>query len=75
MGQGTSTVQEGQQGTTERQYPVTGVRPEVRESQQRLHAPASSGTEVKPLSLSECDLVAYEIVSYVINKQEGRREG
>ncbi|EHK2735210.1 hypothetical protein J9K13_002738 [Salmonella enterica] len=47
MGQGTSIVQEGQQGTTERQYPVTGVRPEVRESEQRLHTPASSDTEVK----------------------------
>ncbi|EHK5566743.1 hypothetical protein HDJ37_000355 [Salmonella enterica] len=67
MGQGTSTVQEGQQGTTERQYPVTGVRPEVRESQQRLHDPASSGTAVKPLSLSECDLVAHEIVLHVTN--------
>ncbi|EAO5737897.1 hypothetical protein D1999_14205 [Salmonella enterica] len=57
MGQGACTVQEGQQGKTERQYPVTGVCPEVRESEQRLHAPASSGTEVEPL--------LYEIVSLV----------
>ncbi|EDW1732904.1 hypothetical protein S726_005107 [Salmonella enterica subsp. enterica] len=64
MGQGACTVQEGQQGKTERQYPVTGVCPEVRESEQRLHAPASSGTEVEPLSLSEYDLVSFEIITY-----------
>ncbi|EEC8741776.1 hypothetical protein H6S08_08060 [Escherichia coli] len=49
MGQGACIVQEGQQGKTERQHPVTGVCPEVRESQPWLDAFASSGTEgVKP---------------------------
>ncbi|WP_425354171.1 hypothetical protein [Escherichia coli] len=45
MGQGASTVQEGQQGKTERQHPTAGVCPEVRESQPWLDAFASSGTE------------------------------
>nr|EFF7325450.1 hypothetical protein [Escherichia coli]EFF7328345.1 hypothetical protein [Escherichia coli]EFF7788370.1 hypothetical protein [Escherichia coli]EFF7790144.1 hypothetical protein [Escherichia coli] len=48
MGQGACIVQEGQQGKTERQHPVTGVCPEVRESQPWLDAFASSGTEVSP---------------------------
>ncbi len=58
MGQGAGIVQEGQQGKTERQHQITGVCPEVRESKQRLHAPASSDTEVR-------DSLFREIVSYV----------
>ncbi|EPR9911491.1 hypothetical protein ACVBB4_003008 [Escherichia coli] len=45
MGQGACIVQEGQQGKTERQHPVTGVCPEVRESQPWLDAFASSDRE------------------------------
>ncbi|EGG0241492.1 hypothetical protein N0K27_000014 [Escherichia coli] len=45
MGQGACIVQEGQQGKTERQHPVTGVCPEVRESQPWLDDFASSDTE------------------------------
>ncbi|EEQ4619051.1 hypothetical protein GO534_004629 [Escherichia coli] len=73
MGQGASIVQEGQQGKTERQHPITGVCPEVRESQPWLDAFASSGTEginlIKVIIF--CEIIAYEIISPEILLRRG----
>ncbi|MGT5121837.1 hypothetical protein ACRWDO_20000 [Escherichia coli] len=63
MGQGASTVQEGQQGKTERQHPTTGVCPEVRESQPWLDAFASSGTEGVN---SHRDIISIKMISHKI---------
>ncbi|EER4359270.1 hypothetical protein FNY95_004686 [Escherichia coli] len=64
MGQGACIVQEGQQGKTERQHPVTGVCPEVRESQPWLDDFASSDTEGIDLIKVTifCEIIAYGII-------------
>ncbi|EHB8740758.1 TPA: hypothetical protein ACV0CE_004046 [Escherichia coli] len=73
MGQGACIVQEGQQGKTERQHPVTGVCPEVRESQPWLDAFASSGTEgVKPQQgIVSCEMIVREIILLEILLRRG----
>ncbi|EES1384657.1 hypothetical protein L0846_005144 [Escherichia coli] len=73
MGQGACIVQEGQQGKTERQHPVTGVCPEVRESQPWLDAFASSDTEGIDLIkvIIFCEMISYEIILLEILLRRG----
>ncbi|EFH1705354.1 hypothetical protein HH141_004543 [Escherichia coli] len=74
MGQGACIVQEGQQGKTERQHPVTGVCPEVRESQPWLDAFASSGTEGIDLIkvIIFCEIISCEIIWLEILLRRGQ---